>query len=106
PERKVKAITQVLDDDALLTDHLLKLTRWMADYYLCGWGQVLNAVVPAGVKKQAGTRLTPMLELVPETLLPNPLPHLSPKQKRVLDYLQAQAGPVELRVVTAETTCG
>src|SRR5688572_6759056 len=56
PERKVKAIVQVLDDEALLTEHLLKLTRWMADYYLCGWGQVLNAVVPAGVKSRAGTR--------------------------------------------------
>src|SRR5687768_941684 len=36
PVREVKAITKVLDDDALLDDHLLKLTRWMADYYLCG----------------------------------------------------------------------
>ena len=106
PERKVKAILQVLDDDALLTEPLLKLTRWMADYYLCGWGQVLNAVVPAGVKKQAGTRPTPMLELVPEALLPAPPPHLSPKQKRVREYLQAQSAPVELRRVMTETGCG
>src|SRR5579872_334023 len=56
PTRKVKAIVQVLDDEALLTEHLLKLTRWMADYYLCGWGQVLNAVVPAGARERAGTR--------------------------------------------------
>jgi primosomal protein N' (replication factor Y) len=106
PERTVKAIVQVLDDDSLLTDHLLKLTRWMADYYLCGWGQVLNAVVPAGVKKQAGTRMTPMLELVPDAFLPKELQHLSPKQKRVHEYLQAHDGPVELRRVTEETGCG
>ena len=37
------------------SETLLKLTRWMADYYLCGWGQVLNIVLPAGAKKQAGT---------------------------------------------------
>jgi len=106
PERKVKAIVQVLDDEALLTEHLLKLTRWMADYYLCGWGQVLNAVVPAGVKKQAGTRSVPMLDLVPETLLPKPLPHLSPKQKRVLEFLQTQSLPMELSRVTRELKCG
>src|SRR5947209_13685612 len=40
PERAVKEIDRVLDDDALVTDTLLRLTRWMADYYLCGWGQV------------------------------------------------------------------
>ncbi|MBM3992932.1 MAG: primosomal protein N' [Planctomycetes bacterium] len=106
PERKVKAILDVLDDDALLTEPLLKLTRWMADYYLCGWGQVLNAVVPAGVKKQAGTRMTPIVELVPDALLPDPLPHLSPKQKRVYEYLKANAAPIELRRIIAETGCG
>ena len=35
---------------------MLRLTEWMADYYLCPWGQVLEAVVPAGVRWQAGTR--------------------------------------------------
>ena len=35
---------------------MLRLTEWMADYYLCPWGQVLDAVVPAGVRWQAGTR--------------------------------------------------
>src|SRR5262249_31316342 len=50
PARPVKELRRVLDDQALLTDNLMRLTRWMADYYLCGWGQVLNAVVPAGAK--------------------------------------------------------
>ena len=57
PQRPVKELVGVLDDAPLLTDDLLRLTRWMADYYLCGWGQVLNAVVPAGAKQQAGTRM-------------------------------------------------
>src|SRR5262249_47654911 len=61
PERAVKDLRGVLDDEALLTPDLLRLTRWMADYYLCGWGQVLNAVVPAGVKERAGTRSTAFL---------------------------------------------
>src|SRR5438309_1665088 len=50
PSRDVKNIVRVLDEEALLSDKLLRLTRWLADYYLCGWGQVLNAIVPAGVK--------------------------------------------------------
>ena len=56
----------MLDEEPLLTPHLLKLTRWMADYYVCGWGQVLNAVLPSGVKQQAGTRAVPLIELIPE----------------------------------------
>src|ERR1700676_670965 len=74
PTRAVKEIRRVLDDEAILTPDLLRLTRWIADYYLCGWGQVLNAVVPAGARQQAGTRLASLLEAVPETDLPDPLP--------------------------------
>src|SRR5437870_8090733 len=106
PERKVKAIVQVVDDDALLTEHLLQLTRWMADYYLCGWGQVLNAVVPAGVKKQAGTRSISLIELVPETLWPKPLPPLTGKQKSLLALLQERSEPIELHDLQKQAECG
>lgn len=95
PDRPVKAVAKVLDDDALLDDHLLTLTRWMADYYLAGWGQVLHAVVPAGAREQAGTKATVFLEAVPSAELPDPLPTVTPKQKRVLDRLRADAAPVE-----------
>src|SRR5206468_8971465 len=67
PERPVKELSRVVDAEALLTPDLLRLTRWMADYYVCGWGQVLNAVVPAGAKDQAGTRSSIFLEAVPES---------------------------------------
>src|SRR6516162_2974038 len=35
PARPVKELRRVLDEQALLTDNLMRLTRWMADYYLC-----------------------------------------------------------------------
>ena len=35
---------------------MLDLTEWIAEVYLCGWGQVLETVVPQGVKQLAGTR--------------------------------------------------
>lgn len=95
PDRPTKPITEVLDDEALLDDHLLKLTRWMADYYLCGWGQVLQAVVPAGVRENAGTRATVFVAAVPRDELPNPLPTVTPKQKQVLDRLREAGEPLE-----------
>src|SRR6516165_10572537 len=72
PHLVVKPICRVLDDEALLTPDLLRLTRWIADYYLCGWGQVLNAVVPGGAKQQAGIRSVAFVEAVPEADWPQP----------------------------------
>ncbi|MCZ2340193.1 MAG: primosomal protein N' [Bacteroidales bacterium] len=95
PDREVKSITEVLDEESLLDDPLLRLTRWMADYYLCGWGQVLHAVVPAGVRANAGTKSAVFVEAVPQAELPNPLPTVSPKQKQALDRLRAAGQPLE-----------
>jgi primosomal protein N' (replication factor Y) len=106
PTREVKELLRVLDDEALLTPNLLRLTRWMADYYLCGWGQVLNAVVPAGAKRQAGTRATLFLEAVPQAELPDPAPHLTAKQTAVLAKLRAQGGPIEARKLARLAQCG
>jgi primosomal protein N' (replication factor Y) len=106
PTRVVKSLIEVLDDESLLTPHLLKLTRWMADYYLCGWGQVLNAVLPAGVRRQAGTRSVAIIELIPENLWPNPLPSVTAKQQNVLDFLKARGSPILLRDLQRQAKCG
>jgi primosomal protein N' (replication factor Y) len=106
PPRPVKEITEVLDQDALLDDNLLRLTRWMADYYMCGWGQVLNAVIPAGARDRAGTRSRVFLEAVPEAELPADLPALSAKQAEVLEKFRAVGRPVEVRHLARLAECG
>jgi len=61
--RRLKDVRGVLDPQALISPSMLKLTRWIAERYLCSWGQVLECVVPAGVKNQAGTRMVTVFEL-------------------------------------------
>jgi primosomal protein N' (replication factor Y) len=95
PPREVKSVVRILDNTPLITEQLLKLTRWVADYYLCGWGQALQAVVPAGVRDQAGTRNITFVEAVPEDNLPDPPPELTPKQAVVLENARRFEGPIE-----------
>src|SRR5205823_3922860 len=106
PSRTVKAIRQVLDEDALLTPELLRLTRWMADYYLCGWGQVLNAVIPGAVRRQAGKRATVLLQPVSESDLPPSLPALTTKQEVALSSLRRIGRPVEAKKLARSAGCG
>ncbi|MDX1419266.1 MAG: primosomal protein N' [Rubricoccaceae bacterium] len=44
----LKAVADVLDDRPALPPDLLALTRWIADYYRCSWGEVLKAALPSG----------------------------------------------------------
>jgi primosomal protein N' (replication factor Y) len=48
-ESQIKDAIELLDEVPLLTDEILRLTNWTADYYSASWGEVLKASLPAGV---------------------------------------------------------
>jgi primosomal protein N' (replication factor Y) len=106
PPRQVKELMEVLDEQPLLSDSLLRLTRWMADYYLCGWGQVLHAVVPAGARQRSGSRNLAFIEAVPAAELPDPLPEMTAKQAAVLEILRKADKALELRQLARQAKCG
>src|SRR6185503_11802422 len=48
-ETKIKDVQELLDVDPPLTPEVLEITRWVADYYVAPWGEVLRAALPAGI---------------------------------------------------------
>lgn len=46
---RLKSIVDVLESRPSFSRELLELTKWIADYYVCGWGEVLKAAAPTGV---------------------------------------------------------
>lgn len=46
---KYKEIYEPLDPSPLFSFNMLKLTKWISEYYLCHWGEVLAASIPAGL---------------------------------------------------------
>jgi primosomal protein N' (replication factor Y) (superfamily II helicase) len=56
----VKYLEAVLDEEPLLSDHLLELAEWIAQYYLAPLGEVLRAMLPlaAEVRRTVYYRLT------------------------------------------------
>ncbi|MBM3263034.1 MAG: primosomal protein N' [candidate division Zixibacteria bacterium] len=53
PVADPKPILDVLDLDPIMDGALLDLTRWVADYYLCPWGEAIRAALPAGLLNEA-----------------------------------------------------
>lgn len=103
--RRLKPIASVVDTRSLLSPAMLRLTRWMAQHYLCGLGQVLETVVPAGVRIQAGTRETVIVSLAPgvaENLAELPL---APKQRRVLEVLRDDGAGLTLPELAKQAGC-
>ena len=46
-----KPIESIIDAHPMISEELLKLTRWMADYYICSWGEAIDATIPGVLKK-------------------------------------------------------
>ncbi len=49
---KLKPVLDVPDNEPLLSNSMLELTRWIAEYYQSGWGEVIRAALPAGLEEE------------------------------------------------------
>lgn len=53
PFDNLKELTDILDDKPLLSDDLLKLTKWISEYYMSSWGQAISIALPKGIDQSA-----------------------------------------------------
>jgi primosomal protein N' (replication factor Y) len=103
--RRLKALHGLADAESLVTPAMLRLTEWMAEYYMCPWGQVLEAVIPAGVRGYAGMRQTQLVRLPSRVAARLTKLKLTPTQKRILTYLAGRAHAVPIRQVARAAGC-
>src|SRR6185369_575743 len=89
----IKDAIELVDEEPLITQEILKLTQWTADYYMASWGEVLKASLPAGIdpsvenfikpKRRKSVRLISTLE--DDT-------RLTPQQTRAVETLRQYGG--------------
>jgi primosomal protein N' (replication factor Y) len=56
-DHEAKYILEILDEFPSVTEQQFKLFRWIADYYLCTMGEVMNAALPSGLKLSSESRV-------------------------------------------------
>ncbi|MEQ8425239.1 MAG: primosomal protein N', partial [Cyclobacteriaceae bacterium] len=47
---EAKYILDLVDENEIISERQFSLYRWMADYYMCTLGEVINAALPSGLK--------------------------------------------------------
>lgn len=57
---EIKDITIKIDDAPIVRHPQMKFWQWVADYYLCTPGEVMKAAVPAGLKIESETFISPV----------------------------------------------
>ncbi len=84
-EYEAKLILELLDETEIINDAQFKLYEWMAQYYLCTSGEVLQAALPSGLKLSSES----MIQLRPGFSLDDTYFDFSEKERLLLDRLKA-----------------
>ncbi|WP_201743864.1 replication restart helicase PriA [Hymenobacter busanensis] len=85
---QAKYILEFIDDAPVVTQPQLKLFRWIAEYYLCTLGEVINAALPSALKLSSESRV----QLHPAYKRDeHPYP-LSEQEEKIVDALSTEEG--------------
>jgi primosomal protein N' (replication factor Y) len=58
PEKyEAKYILEILDDRPVVTERQLQFWKWLAEYYMCNDGEVMNAALPSALKLASETKI-------------------------------------------------
>lgn len=80
--KKTRSVLDVINNEPVLSAEQLELTRWIAEYYLCSWGEAIRAILPPGIDSSSQLRI----ERIPDVM---PQGTLSDRQRHVLSVLSS-----------------
>lgn len=92
---KLKKIIKIIDDKPVISEQMLILARWIADYYVTPIGEVLQSIIPPKLKiaEKKYVQFLGVSEYEKEIL--------SKSERKVVDYLSNQKKPVLLETLKA-----
>jgi len=90
---EAKNIISILDEAPIVNEQHIRLWQWIAEYYMCTLGEVMNVALPAGLKLSSETSIM----LHPEFDLENT--ELSEKEYLIIEALRYQ-GELSLKKVS------
>lgn len=85
---QAKYILEFIDDAPVVAQVQLRLFRWMAEYYMCTLGEVINAALPSALKLSSESRIQLHPAFEPEQ---NPYP-LSEQEEKIVEVLSSEDG--------------
>lgn len=105
PGDRIKAVDECLDDEPVLSEHMISLARWIADYYLQPLGEVLFQCLPGylrGSKTEKPDRVKYWQAKPIDAGLRDKIEQRSPRQFELLvaiEHAEAGLNAVQLKAI-------
>ncbi len=82
PSFQTRAVEKLLDEQPVLSDELLELTRWIHQFYYASWGEAIQAALPVGLNFYAEKIIQRAENNLPKDLKPQGLEIVEDIEKR------------------------
>ena len=99
-EENIRDAREILDTFPLVTAEILELSRWVSEYYLAPWGEVLKGALPPGVSPRVEQLLS--ITEAGRAELDHPAGHNEDDIKRRLLKQVSEAGTIALASAVEE----
>ncbi len=96
---QIKDAIELLDSEQFITDELLKLAKWISEYYFSPIGETLKAIAPLSLSLRTEKYVTLNNPIeINDLFLKN-----APKQKLIYDYLLSRTtkAPIPIAIIAA-----
>lgn len=80
----VKYLLDILDDDPVVNENQLKLWNWIASYYMCYLGEVMQAALPSALKLSSESKISMAEDIEADSMT------LSDNEFLIVEALQIQ----------------
>lgn len=92
--RELKPVIEILDALPTFSSGMLRLTRWISEYYMCSWGETLKAATPPSMSPETQIRVKVLK--VPGTTEFSRMRQRSPLRAEVLNFLLSQEDSISI----------
>jgi len=96
----VKLIIEVLDDQPIFDENLLKLAKWIADYYYSSLGEVLKSAMPPDYTIQSINKIE--INRIPSDRELYEMQMRSPKRAKLLQIILQNDGKISINAIQKE----
>lgn len=96
----LRPVSKLIDPEPLITPQLMKLGKWIADYYVAPLELVMRALLPESVRQEMHsekTRKIVEIKQMPDTETLEKLAKRAPKQHIILKLLESNSGMMSLK---------
>lgn len=96
----LRPVSKLIDPEPLITPQLMKLGKWIAEYYVAPLEQVMRALLPESVRQDMHsekTRKIVEIKTMPDAEALDKLAKRAPKQHIILKLLESNSGIMSLK---------